>query len=302
MTNYDYKCQSGVEDFDLSPSDRDFVLRLLDASGASLASNSEPESEPTSTRTGSFTSTPQPLTSQASSISPSLACHLLTGLEFRKRRQLPPINTQNYGPSGTQKNQGKPPVTQKDQFVSADSSTQSSTLILDLFDQIEDSWPSTSSLALPSPPTSSAYYSVTEEKEDSFCEFPSPGFRNLLSTSVETNLVHHSFAHSYEQLIDSHPVDWSRESSAPNFKGTSGKIESHQSACQTDQDASTSIAVPPPSSRTTLPAPLSPRAPSLQGSYPSSQSIKSQPQSRQTFTKKFKNRLSRMFGDRSVTF
>ncbi|KAJ5272629.1 hypothetical protein N7478_007754 [Penicillium angulare] len=289
MTDSDYQCQSGVDDFDLSPSDRDFVLCLLDASRTSLASNSEPESEPTSNRRGSFTSIPKPIRREESSISP------------RKRIQLPQINPQDYGPSGTQNNQQRLPLTQRGQFVSTDSSTESSTLILDLFEQLEDSWPSTSSLAVPSPPTSSVYFSVTEETENSFCEFPSPGFRNLLSTSLETNLVHHSFAHSYEQLIDRHSVDWDRESSIPNFKPTSDRIETRQTVCQTEEEAATSIVDKPSSSRATSPSPLSLPAPSLQESYPSSQSIKSQPQTRQRFTRRFKHRLSHMFGDRSVT-
>lgn len=68
MTDCDYKCRCVAEDFDLSPSDRDFVLRLLDVSRVSLASNPEPDSEPTPDHRGPFPSKAQSIRSETSSI------------------------------------------------------------------------------------------------------------------------------------------------------------------------------------------------------------------------------------------
>ncbi|KAJ5916966.1 hypothetical protein N7504_000981 [Penicillium tannophilum] len=326
--------------FDLTPTDHDYVLRLLDVSSLSLASSSESERTPDCR--ASFESEDQPAIGEILSTPPTKGCHLprtsstrpaFRDLEFgqdvslsrhqeaslgrhqgiptlehqevfpvvhqevslnqRQEIKLSPVEHQEVSPTGN--NSSLPP----------DSLSESSTLLFELFDLLEVPPSPYSSPPLPSPgtpPTSSVYYSTTEETENCAAESPTPGAKACPATPSKVRPVGDNFATSYQQLVDSCSFDLNQENIIPSLEypfdnlGNSRLILENKTPSQTRiGDIDESITSPPipttsvsNSTRHSLrPYPYLPRAET--------------PPPRRRFANKIRNRLSSIFGERRVT-
>ncbi|KAJ5539415.1 hypothetical protein N7513_007747 [Penicillium frequentans] len=308
--------------FDLTPTDHDYVLRLLDVSSLSLASSSESERTPDCR--ASFKSEDQPAIGEFVSTPSTKGCHLSrtssTRPAFRDLRfgqdvslsrhqeaslgqhqefpargyqQVLPVGHQEVSPTGN--NSSLPP----------DSLSESSTLLFELFDLLEGPPSPYSSPPLPSPgtpPTSSVYYSTTEETENCAAEYPISGAKNYPATPPKARPVSGNFATSYQQLVDSCSFDLDQENIIPSLEYPSGNLGNsrlileNKTPSQTrTSDIDESVTSPPipttPVSNSTRhsprPHPYLPHAET--------------PPPRRRFANKIRNRLSSIFGERRVT-
>ncbi|KAJ5792416.1 uncharacterized protein N7503_008394 [Penicillium pulvis] len=344
--------------FDLTPTDHDYVLRLLDVSSLSIASSSESERTPDCRASfksedqptiGEFLSTPSTWviiavkslkivnTSQhrkgcnlprTSSTRPvfrdlgfgqdvSLSRHQEASLG--QHQEIPALGYQQVFPVGHQEvslNQrqelGLSSVehqevspTGNNSSLPPDSLSESSTLLFELFDLLEAPPSPYSSPPLPSPgtpPTSSVYYSTTEETENCAAESPTLGAKNRPATPPKARPVGGNFATSYQQLVDSCSFDLDQENIVPSLDdpsdnlGNSRLILQNKTPSQTQiSDIDESITSPPipttsvsNSTRHSLrPHPYLPHAEYLPP--------------RRRFANKIRNRLSSIFGERRVT-
>lgn len=219
--------------------------------------------------------------------------HQEVSLNQRQELKLSPVEYQEVSPTGN--NSSLPP----------DSLSESSTLLFELFDLLEVPPSPYSSSPLPSPgtpPTSSVYYSTTEETENCAAESPTPGAKACPATPPRARPVGGNFATSYQQLVDSCSFDLDQENIIPSLEypsdnlGNSRLILENKTLSQTRiSDIDESITSPPipttsvsNSTRHSLrPHPYFPQAET--------------PPPRRRFANKIKNRLSSIFGERRVT-
>ncbi|KAJ6008361.1 hypothetical protein N7540_012337 [Penicillium herquei] len=247
MTDYDCKEQPLESDLNLSPSDRDFVLRLLDVAERSRVSLiSEPD------------------------------------LEERPNDRASPISSASDLQSRTEEDDSS------DQ--SSDSITESAKLISELCEILGQSLPQTSHTALltpGTPPTPSVYRSITPETSSSFCDPLITDYPDYSPTSERTIRARPSSASSYQALIGRYSSDWGYESTGQNLPDYPKNWPLREDtaltfpSCQTDKCT--------PSSSSYIP---------LSKSCPTSPFTESRSQRRQ-LTIKVKNRLSKIFGDRT---
>ncbi|KAJ6010742.1 hypothetical protein N7451_002154 [Penicillium sp. IBT 35674x] len=325
--------------FDLTPTDHDYVLRLLDVSSVSLASSSESERTPDCR--ASLTSEAQPAIGEPLSTPSTKVCHLPRisstrpayrdlvfgqevpssryqeesdehpetpalghkqvlaaghqeeSLNQRQELKLSPVDKQEVSPTGN--NFSLPP----------DSLSESSTLLFELLDLLEVPPSQYSSPPLPSPgtpPTSSVYYSTTEETENCATESPIPGVKSCPATPPKARPVGGNFATSYQQLVDSCSFDLDREDIIPSLNHPPDNLGNYQLILENKTPSQIQISdidesiTSPPNPTTSFPS-FNRHSMRPQPYLPHVET----PPPRRRFANKIKNRLISIFGERRVT-
>ncbi|KAJ5702104.1 hypothetical protein N7488_009652 [Penicillium malachiteum] len=290
MTDNDPQEQPLESDLNLSPSDRAYWIRLLDAaqqSRVSLISEPEPEARPDEN--------PSSISNPFVPLSSNTGAHQISS---KKRFRLPRIKTGDCGPLGDlNEDQELQSRAEEDDSInqSLESTPESHELIKQLCEILQrplSPTPRAAPLNLEAPETSpdpSIYRSITPETSSDVWD-PSIGdCQDYSPTSERTVKVRPSFARSYQELVGRYSSDWGNESTRhhlPDYPKDWPLREDTASTfpnCHTDKIT--------PSSSGCIP---------LSKSCPTSPFTESHPQRRRTLTTKVKNRLSKIFGDRTT--
>ncbi|KAJ5720573.1 uncharacterized protein N7483_008507 [Penicillium malachiteum] len=294
MTDHDCKEQPLESDLKLSPSESNFVLRLLDVAQQSRVSLiSEPEPEPEA-RPNDKTS---PISSSSIPQSSNAGAHPISP---KKRFQLPQIKSGDCGPLGEiNEYQELRSSTDEDTFIA-----ESAKLISELYQILGQLLPPPSPSCHPAwlnkkspgtPPTPSIYRSISSETSSSFCDPPIADYPDYSPTSERTITARPSSARSYQELIGRYPSDWSYDCTRLNLRDYPENWPLREATGRTFPRSHTDIQI----SHTDKCTPSSSDCIPLSKSCPTSPFTESRPRRRQTLTK-VKDRLSKIFGDRAA--